>query len=168
MSVDGLPILSNNPRIYEWKLLFSVSFRVLDILKACFTRILYSRESKWILYLIKYFCNNIYSNWKTTHLRTTADVHWRLICLLQERFYRNANAFSLYYVFPAHDQIILWCPQTSDIQTMTPKLQIYKRCPPSFRRTNCQAKERKESIFDKVEAFPSMILSLRQPVHFRP
>ena len=71
MSVDGLPILSNNPHIYEWKLLCPLSFRVLDIMKACFTRILYSRESKWI----QYFYINVYLNWKTTHIRTIIDVN---------------------------------------------------------------------------------------------
>ena len=63
LSVGGLPVLSNDPRIYEWKLLYPVSFRVLDIKKACFTRLLSSKESKWIQYL-GIFCINIYLIWK--------------------------------------------------------------------------------------------------------
>ena len=51
MAVVGLPIFFDNPRIYEWKLLYPVSFRVLDMWSACFTSLLSSKESKWIQYL---------------------------------------------------------------------------------------------------------------------
>ena len=47
----------------------------------------------------KYFCINIYFNWKITHFRTTTDVGGLFVLILQEKFYKMQIRFLYTMVF---------------------------------------------------------------------